>query len=113
MAHIATDDAPLATQLERLTAEIAEAGKALSTATADEDWLLRYKAYYAAKQIVALTQKPDEIWFDQSVVMTEFAAIRVFMKWKAFEAIPDEGSISYKELAEKCNATEALLSRFM
>jgi O-methyltransferase domain len=106
-----TDDAPVSVQLERLAAEIAEAGKALSTASADQDWDLRYKAHRAAQLVVALTQKPEDVWFDQSVIMTEFPAIRLFMKWKAFENIPSEGSISYKELAEKCEVQEALLSK--
>ncbi len=33
--------------------------------------------------------------------MAEFAAIRCFMHWGAFEHIPLQGSITYKELAEK------------
>jgi hypothetical protein len=108
---VATDNAPISTQLERLGAEIADVGKSMATAGADSDWELRYKAHYAAQQIVALTQKPDEVWFDQSVTMTEYPAIRLFMKWKAFENIPLEGSISYKELAKKCDVTEPLLSK--
>ena len=108
-----TDDTPISVQLERLAAEIADAGKALSGASSeDQNWDLRYKAHRAAQLVVALTQKPEEVWFDQSVIMTEFPAIRLFMKWKAFENIPFEGSISYKVLAEKCDVQEALLSEF-
>jgi hypothetical protein len=107
-----TDDAPISVQLERLAAEIAEAGKALSAAGKDQDWDYRNKAHRAAQLVVALTQNPDEVWFDQSVIMSEFPAIRLFMKWKAFENIPFEGSISYKELAEKCEVQESLLSKF-
>jgi hypothetical protein len=109
---VATDNAPVSVQLERLAAEIAEVGKTIATAGPELDWELRYKAHHAALQVVALTQKPDEVWFDQSVNMTEYAAIRLFMKWKAFENIPFEGSISYKDLAKKCDCTEPLLSTF-
>jgi hypothetical protein len=108
-----TDDAPLHVQLDRLSAEIAEAGKALSTAGEDQDWHIRYKAHRAAQLVIALTQKPEEVWFDQSVIMCEFPAIRLFMKWKVFENIPFEGSISYKELAEQCGVQESLLSKSM
>jgi hypothetical protein len=45
--------------------------------------------------------------------MAEMAAIRIFMKWKAFEFIPEEGDgISYAELAAKLDAEEALVSKF-
>jgi hypothetical protein len=106
-----TIDTPIAAQLQRLAAEIIEASEALNNN--DTDWAVRYKAKHAAQQIVALTQKPDELWFDQSICMSEFSCIRMFMEWKAFDAIPDEGSISYKELAEKVKVQEALLSMLL
>ena len=45
--------------------------------------------------------------------MAEFAAIRCFMHWGAFEHIPLQGSTTYKELAEKIGAEESLISKFM
>lgn len=43
--------------------------------------------------------------------MAEMGALRILMELKAFDHIPDEGSISYKDLAEKVGAEENLLSR--
>lgn len=59
--------------------------------------------------MVTLTQKPEEAWIDQCIIMSEYAAIRLFMKWKAFENIPFDGNISYKELAK--NVKQKSLSR--
>ena len=42
--------------------------------------------------------------------MGEMSAIRMFMKMRAFDKIPMEGSISYKDLADSLNAEEALVS---
>lgn len=42
--------------------------------------------------------------------MGEMAAIRMFMKLRAFDQIPLEGSISYKELADSLGAEENLIS---
>jgi hypothetical protein len=106
------NDIPIATQLECLAAKIAEPAKTLSTPQ-DNVWDLRYKAHRAAQQVVALTQKPEEMWLGQSIAMCEFPAIRVFMKWKAFENIPFKGSISYKELTKECDAEESILSELL
>lgn len=65
-----------------------------------------------AREIVALTQDPEDTWIDQCVAMSEYAAIRVFMKWKAFENIPSDRSISYKDLAKRCEAEESITSEF-
>jgi hypothetical protein len=45
--------------------------------------------------------------------MADMAATRLFMKWKAFDAIPPpgEGSITYEELAAKLNAQVSLVRK--
>jgi Mn-dependent DtxR family transcriptional regulator len=43
--------------------------------------------------------------------MAEMGAIRTLMKWKAFDVIPAEGTITYKELAEKLDAEVSLVSK--
>lgn len=74
--------APMAVQLEQLAAEILEASKSLSANNDESDWTFRYKVKQAAQKIIGLTQRPDELWFDQSLTMCEFACIRQFMGWK-------------------------------
>lgn len=43
--------------------------------------------------------------------MAEIAAIRTFMSWKVFDAMPLEGSITYEELATKAEADLSTLRR--
>lgn len=49
--------------------------------------------------------RPAEI-----VQMAEMSAIRMFMKMGAFDKIPLEGTISYRDLAASLGAEEALIS---
>lgn len=42
--------------------------------------------------------------------MAEMGAIRMFMKMRAFDKIPLDGTISYKDLAASLGAEEALIS---
>jgi len=42
--------------------------------------------------------------------MGEMGAIRMFMKMRAFDKIPLEGSVSYKDLADSLGAEENLIS---
>jgi hypothetical protein len=44
--------------------------------------------------------------------MAEMGAIRCFMDWGAFDLIPQDGSIAYKDLAEKLEAEESLVGRY-
>lgn len=42
--------------------------------------------------------------------MAEMGAIRMFMKLRAFDKIPLEGTISYRDLAASLEAEEPLIS---
>jgi hypothetical protein len=95
-----------------LNKAVAELGEAVKTLTAsDSDSNLKSAVYTAARKVMTLTQNPDDQWLWHSVNMSELAAIYTFMRWKAFDKIPLEGSISYKDLAKKCDATEGLTSK--
>ncbi|KAE9987857.1 hypothetical protein EG328_001283 [Venturia inaequalis] len=100
MEHVSHTD-----QLERLLIELTEAVK-VSVASPKSN------VNEIARKIVTMTQDPETTWINQCVTMSEYAAIRVFMKWKAFEEIPLDGSISYKDLAKRCRAEEAITTRF-
>lgn len=45
--------------------------------------------------------------------MAEMGALRLLMEWSAIDHIPNEGSISYKDLAEKVGAEEELIGKFI
>lgn len=40
-------------------------------------------------------------------------AIRCFMDWGVFDLIPQDGSLTYKELADKLDAEEHLIGMFV
>ncbi|KAK7414433.1 hypothetical protein QQX98_006711 [Neonectria punicea] len=64
-----------------------------------------------ANDILKTVRKPQERLMESMIVMAELAALRLFIKWKVFEIIPVEGSISYGELAAKLDAEEPLITR--
>jgi hypothetical protein len=43
---------------------------------------------------------------------TEFAILKIFIDYKVFDAIPDEGDIRISELAEKIGGQQSLMERF-
>jgi hypothetical protein len=103
---------PLSVSVSDLDQAVADLGEAVTAFKAKTtEPLLQSHVFEKARQIVNMTQIPGDQWLWQSVNMTEYAAIRTYMKWEAFDKIPAEGSISYKQLAEKCDATEALTSK--
>lgn len=65
-----------------------------------------------AQEILQTVQEPIEHFMGALVILVQFTATRLFVKWKVFEKIPMQGTISYKDLAEKVGADEALISKF-
>jgi hypothetical protein len=48
-----------------------------------------------AHAIVGAARLPDEQWMSPALSLSRFTATRMFIEWKAFENIPDQGAISY------------------
>ncbi|SPO02082.1 uncharacterized protein DNG_04755 [Cephalotrichum gorgonifer] len=69
------------------------------------------KAAAELSDAVSLPKDKVLMWLPYFAHIT---AIRLFVKWKAFETIPvgDGAAISYAELAEKLGADESLITRF-
>lgn len=63
-----------------------------------------------AQQILTTSKEPTPDWMDRMISVMELAALKLFLEWKAFEAIPQQGTILYTELAEKVEADEPLIS---
>lgn len=70
----------------------------------------RNRIVEAAQAIVDAARPPQPEWMNKSTAGAEFVALRLFIEWGAFEIIPVEGSISYRELAQKTGADEQLVS---
>ncbi|KAK7433353.1 hypothetical protein QQZ08_000293 [Neonectria magnoliae] len=63
-----------------------------------------------ANDILKTVKQPQERLMESMIVMAQLAALRLFIKWKVFEIIPVDGSISYGDLAAKLNAEESLIT---
>jgi hypothetical protein len=74
----------------------------------------RLKVISAAKDAVDLIKAASDDVLDWVPLFAQFAAIRLFVKWKVFQSIPigEDTSISYGDLAEKVGADVALIGTF-
>lgn len=64
-----------------------------------------------AQDILKTMQSPIEHLMGSLIMMVQLAAMRLFVKWKVFETMPTQGPISYKSLASKVGADEALIRK--
>lgn len=101
----------LANKLDAWAKRLTDAAKSIRKAD-DASFDHRLTASATAQDILQTVQQPIEHLMSSLVLLVQFTATRLFVKWKAFEKIPLQGSISYKELSEKIQADEALVSRF-
>ncbi|KAI0832182.1 S-adenosyl-L-methionine-dependent methyltransferase [Hypoxylon sp. FL0890] len=74
--------------------------------------LARRRATNTARRIIREIIDPEEEIEQHAIVLAEMAAIRMYIEWGFFDKIPDNGSISYAELAASINGDEALVRRF-
>lgn len=72
----------------------------------------RLKLLKATQELYKTTQDPMESYMEFLISMARVTVIRLFIKWKVFEIIATEGTISFASLAEKVNADVTLISKF-
>ncbi|KAL1888090.1 hypothetical protein Sste5346_009777 [Sporothrix stenoceras] len=65
----------------------------------------------ALKGAIEAIQNPQDAFLDQMVHVSRLVAMRIFIKWKVFDAVPTTGSITYANLAAKVNAEEEIVTR--
>ena len=63
----------------------------------------------SAETLLKVLKHTDPL-MDSMVTLIQFTAIRLFIGWKVFEAIPSSGSISQSDLAAKIGAETPLIS---
>lgn len=114
MGVVATDSAALRADLRRLTPQLVDSVLEYSSTTADseQDFAGRAKVVAAAQAIVDAAQPPQPAWMNQSSACAELVALRLFIEWGAFEAMPSEGSISFQDLADKISADMQIVREF-
>ncbi|KAF7506348.1 hypothetical protein GJ744_011814 [Endocarpon pusillum] len=103
----------LAETLEQWSMNLVEAAKAHRGTSGQQSLLLRSKMSNNAKQIIDAIKDPGETPFEYSIQMAEMGALRMMMELKIFDKIPQQGSISYGDLAASIGAEESLLTRFL
>ncbi|KAM0270457.1 hypothetical protein ACHAQH_009398 [Verticillium albo-atrum] len=112
MVAVKPDTAQFRDDLRRLTPQLLNSVLDYTTAPDVDDDVARNKIVAAAQAIIEAARPPQPQWMNQSAACAEFVALRLFIDWGAFEAIPIEGSITYQELADKVDAEVQLVIRF-
>ncbi|KAL0932647.1 o-methyltransferase [Colletotrichum truncatum] len=64
-----------------------------------------------ARDILKVVRGTVPDWSERMFSAVEVTALRLFLDWGAFEAIPDHGTISFTMLAKQLNADESLVRR--
>lgn len=102
----------MSTQMEVLAKQIADSVESLKRDNKSPEEEAQHRAVIAksAHALAHLTKTPIEHLMDRFVIYTEDAALALFIQWKAFDVIPEEGTISYQKLASKLDADVSLIS---
>jgi hypothetical protein len=105
----------LADKLDALSRRLADTAQGLrsGTLTLETDTVQRMGLIKAGTELADAVSLPRDkllLWLPQIVHIT---AMRLFVKWKAFEQIPtdDTANVSYAELAAKVGADVSLISK--
>ncbi|KAH6856408.1 O-methyltransferase-domain-containing protein [Chaetomium sp. MPI-CAGE-AT-0009] len=107
---------PIADTLEALSKTLAKAAQDLRSGSLslENDTLQRMGLLKAGGDLIDAVSLPQDkivLWLPH---FAHFTAIRLFVKWKAFEKVPieDGAAISYTDLAAKLGADVSLITRF-
>lgn len=107
-ASVASHLEALAERLSKAAQDLRSGNLSLENDTTQRMGLI--KASHDLIDTVGLPKDKALIWLPQCAHIT---AIRLFIKWKAFEAIPldDDAAISESDLAAKLGANVSLISK--
>ncbi|KAI1779521.1 S-adenosyl-L-methionine-dependent methyltransferase [Hypoxylon cercidicola] len=99
--------------LQALCNELSVQVQALGGVDKDNDLPARRKATGIARKLLNELIHPEELAAEQAITLSEWASIRMYMKWKLFDKIPSEGNISYRGLARSVGADEVLVCKLL
>ncbi|POR37888.1 Demethylsterigmatocystin 6-O-methyltransferase, partial [Tolypocladium paradoxum] len=96
---MAPDSKSMAGHMDSLAQQLAATAERLRDNPASLDSLeeKRSKLVESAEALLRVLKPADPI-MDAMVTLIQFTAIRLFVGWKAFEAIPSDGAISHSDL---------------
>ncbi|KAK3938737.1 O-methyltransferase-domain-containing protein [Diplogelasinospora grovesii] len=108
---MANERSDIADKLESLAQQLTETGKCIREGriTLESSLADRVKLLSAVKEVADSVKQPSDEIMEMLPMFANVVAIRLFIKWKAFENIPTNGAISYKDLAEKVGAEANLI----
>ncbi|KAI5468077.1 O-methyltransferase [Mariannaea sp. PMI_226] len=96
--------------LQALCSKLVLAVNGLSLLKDDEN--IRKTIADLASDILDQATLPEERYVRDTITLMTMVAAQVFIKWGCFDAIPVDGRISYRDLAEKSDADVGLIRRF-
>ncbi|KAK4115969.1 S-adenosyl-L-methionine-dependent methyltransferase [Canariomyces notabilis] len=106
---------PKTARLRQLSDQISRNISLISSPdTTDSDAAsLRVKTATAAAELAGAVRPPPDVVMNLFATMSVVSAVRLFMHWRAFEAIPTGPGeqITYRELAKRIDAEEGLVTR--
>jgi len=107
---------PVADTLEALSKTLAKAAQDLRSGSLslESDTLQRMGLLKAGSDLIETISLPQDKIMLFLPQIAHLTAIRLFVKWKAFEKVPidDGATISYTDLAAKLGANVSLIARF-
>ncbi|KFH40298.1 Demethylsterigmatocystin 6-O-methyltransferase-like protein [Hapsidospora chrysogenum ATCC 11550] len=103
----------MASQLDSLIEQLGQTTKAIQHDPAFFQDLpeQRLKLLKATQELYKTTQEAIEAYTEFLIGMAQAKVIRLFIKWKVFEAVAAHGPISISSLAEKAGADVTLITR--
>ncbi|KAH6632016.1 O-methyltransferase-domain-containing protein [Chaetomium tenue] len=107
---------PIADTLEALSKTLAKTAQDLRSGSLslESDTLQRMGLLKAGSELIDAVSLPQDKIVVFLPLIAHLTAIRLFVKWKAFEEVPigDGATISYTDLAAKLGANVSLITRF-
>ena len=104
-------NASLADKLESWAKALTETAQSIRDSPGEVTRDDRSRLSETAHGILRATQQPGDQLVDSFIGVVQLTAVRLFIKWNVFEKIPEQGSISYEELAAKVGAHTSLISK--
>ncbi|PNY29510.1 Demethylsterigmatocystin 6-O-methyltransferase [Tolypocladium capitatum] len=111
-SNLGPDSKSMASRMDSLAQQLSATAERVrdSPASLDGSEKERSKLVEYAEALLKVLKPADPV-MDAAVTLVQLTAIRLFIGWKAFEAIPSNGSISQSDLAAKVGAEVPLITR--
>lgn len=71
----------------------------------------RFKVIEAAHAILNAVETHQDMWRGMGLNLSQYSSAQLFYEWKAFDALPLQGGISFADLAAATGVEEALISK--